>query len=251
MPIQLIRHATMLLSVSGKKILVDPYLAAEGVQPPVPLSASKLKNPLVPLPMNIDEIISSIDAILLTHYHFDHFDQTAKFLLPKDILIFCQPADVKKLERDGFTNIQPVPTEVEWEDILILRFDANHGFGVLGFLMGKSSSFLIRTKQISVFFTGDAVYDETLKNNLIANIPSIVIANAGAASFFIGKPITMDAEAVSKIVHLLPQSKIIAVHMDTVNHCKHTRSYLKDYLHRSNLTEKVFVLQDGEKLMIE
>ena len=248
--LQLIRHATVLLSTSNKKILVDPYLAEQRTLPPIPLTSNRMKNPLIPLPVNAKDL-KDIDAILLTHYHSDHFDKTAKNFFPKDTLVFCQSADEKKLENDGFKNIKSITTSIEWEGLTISRLDAHHGFGMVGKILGDSSSFAIKTKYNSVFFTGDAVYDGILENSLKVYNPNIVIANAGSAKLFFGKPITMDGEDIGKIANLLPKSKIIADHMDAVNHCQQSRSNLKEYLTNKDFIERVYIPQDGDVLTFQ
>lgn len=53
---------------------------------PVPNSANDRRNPLVDLP--ISEIdFQAIDAVLLTHTHHDHFDDTAAERLTKNLLV--------------------------------------------------------------------------------------------------------------------------------------------------------------------
>lgn len=76
-------------------------LSDVGMLPPIPLTSNRMKNPLIPLPVEINGLIKDVDAILLTHYHSDHFDKAAENILPKNILIFCQPDDDKKLKKMG------------------------------------------------------------------------------------------------------------------------------------------------------
>ena len=46
-------------------------------------------NPLVDLPMPVEDIINGIDAVIVTHLHLDHWDDIAKEVLPKEIKLFC------------------------------------------------------------------------------------------------------------------------------------------------------------------
>ena len=49
----------LLLNFSGKKFLIDPILAEKGSYPPLPsLRQDNKNNPLVSLPMSIDNIIN-------------------------------------------------------------------------------------------------------------------------------------------------------------------------------------------------
>jgi L-ascorbate metabolism protein UlaG (beta-lactamase superfamily) len=56
----------------------------------------------VPLPFPAERLVGEIDAVLVTHLHRDHFDEAAERLLPRDIPVFCQPADAKRLGELGF-----------------------------------------------------------------------------------------------------------------------------------------------------
>ena len=53
-------------------------------------------NPIVELPIPAEEVIKGIDAVFLSHLHIDHYDNTAKELLPKSIKVFVQDETDKK-----------------------------------------------------------------------------------------------------------------------------------------------------------
>lgn len=88
MKIQLLRHATLLITINNKKILVDPMLSKAGEMPPIDNSPNSCRNPLVELmaPTNFPK---EIDAVLLTHAHRDHLDDAAIKQLPKNKPILC------------------------------------------------------------------------------------------------------------------------------------------------------------------
>ena len=260
MKIQFIRHATALIVMENKKILVDPMLGDIGTESPYPLTANRIKNPLIPLPVEKDSLLKDIDAVLLTHYHPDHFDKEAENTLPKDMLIFCQPGDDVMLKGKGFTNVQVVDNKAELGEISITRFPVNHGEGIWQEPMGKSSSFYIEnmeniknieTKKESLFITGDAIFDELLENALKETQANLIVANAGAAQFIIGKPITLISEALKSITQLLPDTRIIAVHMDAINHCRLTKDKLKKYIAEENLAKNIDVPNEGDVLSFQ
>lgn len=72
--VQHIRHATSILTINSKRILVDPMLSEVGELSPVPLTRNYRRNPLTPLPVPL-HLFEDVDAILLTHRHFDHWDK--------------------------------------------------------------------------------------------------------------------------------------------------------------------------------
>lgn len=240
-----LRHATSILILDNMAILIDPMLSEKEMLPPVILSSNKLRNPLKSLPVTMEEGIKSIDYLLITHLHFDHFDQKAIEVLPKEIPIICSKADFKKLHRIGFSSIHSIEKESDISGIAINRFPAVHGKGLLKPLMGKGSSYLLTTNGFKIFLTGDCLWTETLKNRIVALNPDIIIANAGAARFKIGKPITMSIKDIQEMAELCNETKIVVVHLDALNHCSETRDFCKK---RVKNYSNIYLPNDGEKM---
>ena len=89
MKIQQIRNATLIITYANKRFLIDPMFAPKDFYPPIPKCFNpNTKWPLVDLPFAISKIIDNIDAVILTHYHIDHFDEFAVHALPKDLKIY-------------------------------------------------------------------------------------------------------------------------------------------------------------------
>ena len=104
MNIQQIRNATLVVEYAGKKFLIDPMLAEKGAYPPFPNAPRQdQNNPLVELPTSVDNIIKDVDAVIVTHLHYDHWDEAAKEVLPKDIKLFSQnEEDATEIRNAGF-----------------------------------------------------------------------------------------------------------------------------------------------------
>jgi Cft2 family RNA processing exonuclease len=82
---------------------------------------------------------------------------------------------------------------------------------------------------------------------LLATKPDVVIANAGAAQFKFGKPITMSITDVQEISKILPDSKIIVVHLDVINHCAEKRDYCKTQIQGYT---NIYLPSNGETMNI-
>jgi L-ascorbate metabolism protein UlaG (beta-lactamase superfamily) len=245
-----IRHATSTIEINNRKFLIDPMLSEKESLPPVILTVNKLKNPRTDLPICSESIVKNIDYLLLTHLHFDHFDKKAIEILSKKIPILCSKNDCKRLNSLGFSSTYPIDNEneIEIDGIKITRYPAVHGKGLLKYLMGKGSSYLIDYKGFKIYLTGDCLLTDSLKNNLIRTVPDIVIANAGAAKFKFGKPITMSITDIQDISKSLTKSKIFVCHLDALNHCSETRNYCKkQILDYSN----IYIPNDGEEIELE
>ena len=102
-----LRNATIIIEYAGKKFLVDPMLAEKGGFPGFEGTInSHIPNPLVDLPVPMDEILD-VDAVIVTHTHPDHWDEAAINLVPKDMLIFSQnEKDVAEIQAHGFRNVR-------------------------------------------------------------------------------------------------------------------------------------------------
>lgn len=90
MNITQIRNATQLITYAGKRFLVDPMLAPKGAYPGFPGTAhADIRNPTVDLPVEVTTLLDA-DAVIVTHTHDDHWDQTAIALIAKDKPIYVQ-----------------------------------------------------------------------------------------------------------------------------------------------------------------
>ena len=78
MHIQQIRSATVKITYGGSVFLIDPMFAQKDAYPPIPMSFSPDRRwPMVDLPVSEKEILQDVDAVIMTHYHIDHFDEFA------------------------------------------------------------------------------------------------------------------------------------------------------------------------------
>jgi L-ascorbate metabolism protein UlaG (beta-lactamase superfamily) len=221
-------------------------LDSAGARPAIPNSPNSRKNPLVPLPESAEEVVRDIEAILVTHTHSDHWDATAARSLPHDLPLFGQVEDQAKFRAEGFTQAQPVTGSVGWNDIQITRTGGQHGTGEIGKAMAPVSGFILRAPGEPVLYiAGDTIWCEEVQAAVETYRPQIVVVNAGAAQFLEGDPITMSAIDVIAVCQAAPQARIVAVHMEAINHCLLTRSDLAFQLEASRLRDQVAIPEDG------
>jgi L-ascorbate metabolism protein UlaG (beta-lactamase superfamily) len=252
MHLRLIRHATLRLEVGGLHLLVDPMLDPAGARPPVPDTENDRRNPLVDLPEPPEVVVEGVDAVLVTHLHQDHFDATAAELLPKDVPLLCQPEDVERLRAHGFTDLRPVKDALELGGITVARTPARHGTGATAAAMAPVTGYLIRDPAgRTLYLAGDTVLYEEVERILDEQRPDVVVLNASGARFTGGDPIVMDCESVVAVARRVPDARIVAVHLDAINHCVQTRADLHQRLHDEQLTERVTVPEDGAAVPVD
>ena len=198
--------------------------------------------------INIESIINC-DAVLVTHTHKDHFDDVAANLLPKNILIFCQPEDEIKLKSYGFTDVQPIIDTYNWNNIVFNRTTGKHGHGEVAVQMAPVSGFVIScSSEPLIYIAGDTVWCREVEDSIDRFKPKVIVCNCGGAQFDYGEPITMTTQDIHELCRRYASIKIVAVHMDAWNHCRLSRKYLKYYINVININTNVLIPEDGELL---
>jgi L-ascorbate metabolism protein UlaG (beta-lactamase superfamily) len=93
-------HSSVLLRVDGVTLLVDPVLAGG-----IPGARRRLTPPgLTP------EQLPPIDALLISHDHYDHLDEPTLHRLPRGTRVLCGGGSAPWFARRGFSDV----TELDW-----------------------------------------------------------------------------------------------------------------------------------------
>ncbi|MEQ9098955.1 MAG: MBL fold metallo-hydrolase [Imperialibacter sp.] len=251
--VRLLRHATLWVEMGGVKLLVDPMLSAKDTMPPVQNAGNDLRIPMVDLPLSSDEVkslVSQCDAVLVTHIHRDHWDSEAHALIPKNKSIFCQPFDLEKIRELGFENAVAIASDYPFQGLSITRTGGQHGTGEIGQLMGMVSGFVIKAGADKLYIAGDTIWCDEVETALAKYTPNVIVVNAGAAQFLKGDPITMSLADIEKVLQSSGKAKVIAVHMDTVNHCHLHKTDVTKYAAENNHAKRLLVPADGEVISI-
>jgi L-ascorbate metabolism protein UlaG (beta-lactamase superfamily) len=231
----LVRNATVLLELEGRRLLVDPMLDDAGARPPIGETANQVPNPTVALPFPAEDVVRGVEAVLVTHRHRDHLDGRAEELLPRNVPVFCQPEDEDPLRELGL-DARPVPDELRFDGLRIVRTPAQHGFGEVAEALAPVSGFLVD----DVYLAGDTVWCEAVEETLERHRPRVAVVNAGGAEFLEGGLIIMGADDVREVAERVPT--VVAVHMEALNHCFLSRAELRAAV------PGVLVPEDGETL---
>ncbi|MGG4467854.1 MBL fold metallo-hydrolase [Paenibacillus alvei] len=249
MNIQHIRNATILVHYAGKKFLIDPFLAEKGTYPPFPNSLRQdQKNPLVSLPISLDDMLKDVDAVIVTHLHLDHFDDAAKNALSKDIKMYVQSEeDAEEVKKAGFHNLEILAKNTSFNDIQLIKTKGEHGRGEILKYAGPVCGVVFKhPREKTLYVAGDTVWYDGVKSEINTHKPEVIVVNAGNNQFFEGGSLVMDEKDVYEVYKTAPQVAIIAVHMEAVNHWTLSREELKSFVKEKGISTNVLVPDDGE-----
>lgn len=257
MEIDFIRNATLIIRSGEHQILLDPMLAGVGQLPAFSVFRHKRRrNPTAPLPPNMRTRLRSVTAGLITHCkygHMDHLDRAgARFLAKQRIPTYCRPADEKHLKRRGI-DARPLSLKerTPFLDGHITQIPARHGHGWIATLMGPGVGYFIEQPgEPSVYIAGDTVLTDRVRDALTRLKPDIAIVAAGNASMDLGEPILMSLEEVMEFARLAP-GRVIANHLEALNHCPITREELSEAAHAAGLQDKIEIPHDGQSIKFE
>ena len=253
---QQIRSATSIITYADKRFLIDPMLAPQGTYPAIPYTVSTGKgNPDCELPCQIEDLLN-VDAVIVTHLHFDHFDDYAAKALPKAMQMFVQSekenGDMKTL---GFTNVTTLTDEgINFGDVALYRTEALHGDGVTAAyyyqkfgLPSEACGVVFRADGEKTFYAaGDTLWYDGIRRAIEKHQPDVIALNAANAQMYDGTPILMGVDGVREVALAAPDAILIATHMDAVNHARVTREDLRKFSMANGLEHRLQIPEDGE-----
>lgn len=246
-----LRNATLVIETQDKVLLVDPMLGDQGASAPsfTLFRFKAQRNPIVGLPDHAMSIVEKTTHCLITHLHPDHLDKAAvQFLKQKNIPVICSVKDEKKLKKRGLNVVQTINY---WEPSSFLGgqiegIPARHGYGFVAKPMGPVMGFYVQLpNEPSLYISADTIYTAAVEKVLKTYQPELAVVAAGSAQMDLFQPLLMKLEDILRFVNDAP-GKVLANHMEAVNHCPTTRQQLKAALAAAGTLHKVYIPEDGE-----
>ncbi len=263
MRIHHLRNATCVIESGDHHILIDPMLGAQGELPAFARWRHKPRpNPTIDLPANAASVLEKVTHCLITHsqtfgiralQHTDHLDRAGeRFLRRRATPVVCRRQDSAYLQKLGL-NVSAALDCCRPQPFLqgeIQAIPARHGHGWIHRLMANGVGFFIRLPgEPSIYFSGDTVYTQAVAKTLTELRPAVAVVAAGSASLDVGGPILMPLSEILAFVQAAP-GKVIANHLEALNHCPTRRAALDQVLNDHGLRSKVFIPDDGQTLEI-
>lgn len=232
-----LRNATMVIETSDKVILVDPMLGKkETAGPTFTLFRFKpQRNPILDLPNNAMEVVNKTTHCLITHLHPDHLDKEGeRFLKSKNTPVICSVKDETILKKRGLNVVQTIDY---WQQSNFLGgtiegIPAKHGYGFIAKPMGNVMGFYIKlTNEKTLYLSADRIYTDDVDKVLKQYKPEISVVAGGTAQLDVFQPLLTGLDNIVKFTKNAP-GKVLANHLEAVNHCPTTRINLKEELEK-------------------
>jgi L-ascorbate metabolism protein UlaG (beta-lactamase superfamily) len=143
MQLTTIGHATVLLELDGVRVLTDPLLRDR---------ASVLR---AHARANDPEWRERLDAVLLSHFHRDHFDPGSLSLIDRGTRVVGPPGTLRRVARLGFANAAEVVSgdSISVGEVTVTATPASHG-RLPGRLGGTALGYVV-AGSARAYFAGD------------------------------------------------------------------------------------------------
>lgn len=253
--------ATVLLRYAGWTILTDPNFLHKGdhVHLGYGLTSKRLTDPAMEL-----DALPSLDFIVLSHLHGDHFDQLVEERLDKTIPIVTTPRAASGLSRKGFRATHPLQT---WESLTVQKGEervrvtalpARHGPPVLAGLLPQTMGSLIEfltpggATAFRLYISGDTlVYDQI--QEIPKRFPDIDLGlfHLGGTMILGMVMVTMDARQGVEAIRIINPSEAIPIHFDDYTVFKSPLADFKAAVAAAGLGARVRYLDRGETYEFE
>ena len=211
--------------------------------------------------MSREKIVEDVDAVILTHTHLDHWDDAAQKALDKNIPLFVQDKnDAGLLRAQGFRDVRIIEKSATFGGVTLTKTACRHGSELmytypatareLGSVMGIAFK---APGAKTIYLAADTVWFSGVEEAISTHKPDVIILNTGAAALsqeqFRDNPhIIMGKEDTLRASKAAPNAKIVAVHMDAINHMTTDRRDVSEFAYEKGIRDKVMIPFDGETL---
>tara|TARA_Y100001956_G_scaffold28706_2_gene28386 strand:- start:460 stop:1416 length:957 start_codon:yes stop_codon:yes gene_type:complete len=157
-------HSSLFIDLDKTRILIDPVFEYAS-----PWIAKKLFQRNVTAPVSREDLPTP-DVILISHDHYDHLEEsTVRYYAEKNVLFYVPLAVGRHLEKWGVSSANIV--EFDWWEsqkingVEFVATPANHNSGRTGFDSNSTlwASWVVRSTNGSIFYSGDSAYDYHFK----------------------------------------------------------------------------------------
>jgi L-ascorbate metabolism protein UlaG (beta-lactamase superfamily) len=250
--------ATLLIRYAGFTLLTDPNFVHmhEQVDIGYGLKATRQTDPA----MEIADL-PPLDAVVLSHFHGDHFDQVAERELDRAVPILTTGDAAESLRERGFTDARALAT---WESETLSRDGAQltvtatpgrHGPPIVSIALPNVMGTILDFEPVGgrrqrVYITGDTLVIDDLRE-IPERFPDIDLAflHLGGTRV-LGIMVTMNAEQGIETIQLVKPRLAVPIHYDDYDVFEEPLSVFRDAVAAAGLEDRVRYVDRGSSIAL-
>ena len=252
--------ATMLLRLGPFTLLTDPNFLHRGQRAYLGygLSSARRTEPALQI-----ADLPTLDAVVLSHMHGDHWDRVARRGLPHHLPVFTTPKAARALHRQGFRAAEGLAT---WASTTVTRdggtlqitaMPGRHATGLARHLlppvMGSMLEYRRDSGQVAqrLYISGDTLLVDDLRA-IPRRYPALDVAvlHLGGTTLPGGLLVTMDARQGADLTELLRAATTIPIHNDDYGVFKSPVSAFRAEVDRRGLAAAVSYVRPGQTITL-
>ncbi|HXV95719.1 MAG TPA: MBL fold metallo-hydrolase [Gaiellaceae bacterium] len=209
-------HSTVLLELEAVRVLTDPLLRRRILH---------LRR-AVPL---VDEPLDRLDAVLVSHLHYDHLDPPSLRRLDPGVTVVVPTGAGKVARRSGLTDVQEVTVgeTVRVGGVAVRAVRAEHGSSRVFGAKSEALGYLVEGAGRRVYFPGDTdLYPEMAELAPGLDVALLPIWGWGPS---LG-PGHLDPRRAAEALALLRPQVVVPIHWGTYYPAQSTRLRLPAFL---------------------
>ena len=255
--LRFIGNATVLIRCGGLTLMTDPNFVRAGRRVPIGygLHARRRIDPAIPF-----EALPTVDAVVLSHYHGDHFDPDVEARLARTMPIITTPQAAGILERRGFRAALGLDT---WEHVdrrsaggrvRVTATPGRHAPAPIHRLLPSVMGSVIEgyagandvEPAVRLYVSGDTILFAGLRE-ITARFPGLDVAliHLGATRV-LGMTVTLDETDGARLVDQLAPRLSIPIHIDDYDRFRTTAEGFVRAVERLPRPHPVRILARGE-----
>ncbi|WP_445256390.1 MBL fold metallo-hydrolase [Nocardioides aurantiacus] len=213
--------ATTVLRLGSFTLLTDPNFLHRGQR--AYLGKGMWTRRLTEPALCVDQL-PTLDAVLLSHLHGDHFDRVARRSLSRDQPVLTTPAAARRLDRWGFTTVGlrtwgEQQLHRDGETLTVTAVPAVHARGALRALLPSVMGSVVEHRvddvvRRRVYVSGDTVTGPHL-TEIARRHPDLDVAVVHlGGTRVLWHTVTMDAPQGVELLRTVPTQQVVPVHYD-------------------------------------
>ncbi len=236
---------TIILEVGGLRLMTDPTLDPPGK---AFMINDKLAYHKIEGPANVN--IGKIDAVLLSHdQHGDNLDTAGRKFLRWVPKTFTTKIGAERLQGNavGLSSWESITLN---DEVTITSTPARHGPAGSEHITGDVTGFIVATKEMQIYLTGDTVFYDGIKEVAEKFMPKYVFIFAGAAKPRGPFNVTMSTNDAIDTAFGFPAATIIPVHFEGWSHYTETGEMLRQSFSALGIADRLKILKAGVKTQL-